>query len=389
MSAERKSDHEVGGIASRARPGIFGRVTRIGMALVALGAMGSLTVQCSASNGGIGGNGNGSGGYGPDASSNGGSIATIDAASPEYSLDAFYANDPPKKNCGDGGGIPPNPGGTPECPDDKNLEGCPCTKLNETAPCWPGYRANRNQGDCHDGQTTCIHSGENNLVWGACIGYTGISKTTFKPLGTSGPAACGCFSTGRWNIANTEPCIITNSSNNSVLGFVSTYISGGSAEAGTLQVQCPSQATQPNYWNNPTPPSQPWSTDTVTADCTGQFKLCFTLKAYSALNGPASSSDCTVMQDCTSAHYNVANKIQAFPDLPGWVTATQAQKACAQQFNTNGGYGELSVDGQSDQCEQVQKVFQQMKYCPLKCSNPANKQDPDCTNCQTSGGGNF
>ena len=54
--------------------------------------------------------------------------------------DAFFADDPPPMVCLPDGtmGPPPEiPGGTPECPDDKNREGCPCTNLGQQAACWP------------------------------------------------------------------------------------------------------------------------------------------------------------------------------------------------------------------------------------------------------------
>ncbi len=56
----------------------------------------------------------------------------------------LYANDPPPAWCGpDAGAPPPQPGGTEECPDDKNREGCRCEPIGTRAPCWPGLRVNR------------------------------------------------------------------------------------------------------------------------------------------------------------------------------------------------------------------------------------------------------
>jgi hypothetical protein len=387
MSAEQNTDREAG--APRTSPGarrsVLKRATRIGVAVVALAAMGSLTVQCSASSGGddsSGGSFSSGGSSNNDASAsggsigNGGSISVIDSGSPEFSRDAFFAEDPPPKNCGDGGGVPPSPGGTPACPADKNLQGCPCTQLGQTAPCWPGYRINRNHGDCKDGTTTCQRLGETDLAWGACQGYTGIDSKTFKPLGTTGKAACGCFSSGYWDITNVSPCFdCTNSGCTAVTGATSSTLTD--PEGGT--VQCPSGSGVP---------SAPWSTDTVSADCTGEFKLCFTIKALSAPNAQQqSATDCVVQQVCTEAHYDTANQTQPFPDLPGWATTSPTEKSCAQQFVTNGGYAEMSVDGQSDECEKVQKIFQTVTYCPLACdgANPP----ASCANCTNGGGGTF
>src|SRR5262245_19509351 len=48
--------------------------------------------------------------------------------------------DPFPKWCGPPAGKtePPPPGGTEDCPDDKNVVGCPCPQVGATAPCWPG-----------------------------------------------------------------------------------------------------------------------------------------------------------------------------------------------------------------------------------------------------------
>jgi hypothetical protein len=82
-----------------------------------------------------------------------------------FDPDAFWADDPPIMSCVSDGGMlppPPIPGGTPECPDDKNRQGCPCTTVGEQRACWPGLRQNRNLGICRDGVTTCMRVGELN-----------------------------------------------------------------------------------------------------------------------------------------------------------------------------------------------------------------------------------
>ena len=46
----------------------------------------------------------------------------------------LYANDPPPKWCGPGDQpVPPQPGGTEQCPDDKNKPGCGCLRAGEKA----------------------------------------------------------------------------------------------------------------------------------------------------------------------------------------------------------------------------------------------------------------
>src|SRR5678815_5593672 len=93
---------------------------------------------------------------------------TIEPGDLGYDPNAFFLTDPPPKTCAlDGTTFQPvtPPGGTPECPDDKNRAGCPCPAEGMKAPCWPGLRANRGLGICTDGVATCEQHGEFNLSW--------------------------------------------------------------------------------------------------------------------------------------------------------------------------------------------------------------------------------
>ncbi len=283
--------------------------------------------------------------------------------------DAFWAQDPPPMYCAlDGGAFPPpmNPGGTPECPDDKNREGCPCPQVGMTASCWPGLRVNRNLGDCKDGTTTCQTMGELGQGWGPCMGYV-----LPDPNGT-GKAACHCFSAGKWAIDNLSPCFYQMVQNGPVVGTTSSYLVNG-------QTTCMDQMgmiVQPNM---------PWSTDTVTADCEGHFKLCYTLKAGDVMN--PSMNDCVVASVCTEADYTQTNMAQPFPPLPAFASTSQAQNDCATKFNTTGGYGEMTVDGETILCDMVQKVFNRVGYCSAACQQNPNMMG--CSMCSSGGGGNF
>src|SRR5262249_23201981 len=148
---------------------------------------------------------------------------------------------------------PPPPGGTEDCPDDKNVQGCPCPTVGATAPCWTGKRANRHLGACKDGTAKCLAQGELGKVWGACEGEV-------LPTGASGPAACTCFSGGDWKIKNIVPCFVT-----SVNGATKDYYATSAACPSTPGGNPPGKGV----------PSTPWSPDTVTIDCEGHFKLCF------------------------------------------------------------------------------------------------------------------
>jgi hypothetical protein len=270
--------------------------------------------------------------------------------------DAFFVNDPPVMYCGiDGGMPPPQPGGTPQCPDDKNLEGCPCPSVGTTASCWPGLRANRHLGICMDGTTTCAQKGEFDPTWGPCMG-----AVLPAPGATEGANACKCFSHGLWAIDNSVPC----------LGTSTAYSSGDPS------------GTNPTCTSPPAPGSS-WSTDTVTADCAGTFTLCYTLKAGNATT--PSPSDCMLAQSCTSGEYTQAGMAQPFPSLPSW---TSSNASCIQQFTNSGGYGEMSVHGTSLTCDMLpDHVFQRVSYCKPSCM--PGSTDPSCANCGNGGSGGF
>lgn len=296
-------------------------------------------------------------------SGSGGSI-TFDVQTKDYSAEDFFNTDPPPMSC-DGGGKPPVVTGTPECPSDKNNPGCPCATAGATAPCWTGPRKFRDHGNCHDGTTTCLPSGETQqLAWGMCNGEV-------LPMGTTGKAACECFSKGLWQIDNLEPCFltVTNSMGSTTTGYSAT--SGNPAS-------CPFDSMTAM----PTLPAT-WSKNTLKVDCSGNFKLCYAIKAGDPKN--PKPTDCSVIQECTSAYYFPANSVANFPDLPAW-TSDPSAAACVQQFLASGGYGEMSVDGQSDECELVNKVFQRVPYCPPSC----NGSDAGiCGTCQNGGSGSF
>ncbi|MFH2004985.1 MAG: hypothetical protein ABI333_00230 [bacterium] len=325
-----------------------------------------------------GGNNNGGGGDGstsnPDASVFYWDSSTgIHDAQPAPNWDAFFAADPPPQYCGPGS---PDaavlPGGTPECPDDKNREGCPCAPHGATAPCWPGLRVDRNRGICQDGVTTCLYFNEFVGQWGPCEGYV-----LPVPGATLGPQACNCFSMGSWEIDNLSPCFVTYNGNQ--IYAVSTFDAGGGA-------QCPTNLPQ-----NPPPNPEPgydWSANRLNVDCAGQFELCYTLRAGDE-NNPDPVNDCVVVSVCVDAWYDTPGVVQDLPNLPGW---TSSNTTCAAQFANSGGYGEMSVVGLSVECEDIDDngsayIFHRIGYCPLSCNT--NPSAPECQNCGNGGSGSF
>lgn len=345
------------------------RTRVLSMAVLLMGGaivLGPTVTACGSSNDSSGGDNAGDGG----GSSGDSSLNFIDDAAPSdasYSASDLWANDPPPAWCGPDGGAaaPAPPGGTPDCPDDKNREGCPCTTTGETAACWPGLRANRGLGVCKDGTTTCVAHGEFDKVWGPCTGYVLPNKTA-----TKGKEACKCFSAGKWDLTNVVPCYLNSNG---------TYFATSAAGSA-----CSANASM-------TAPAVPWSKDTLTVDCAGHFKLCFTIKVGDAKN--PQPSDCVITSVCTEGDYTDVNKPQAFPDLPGWSNTTAS--ACVEKmFNpSTTSYGEMTVQGKSVRCDDISDtngqplVFKRVPYCASDCA--ANSTRADCVSCQASGTGGF
>jgi hypothetical protein len=302
-----------------------------------------------------------------------------------------YANDPPPQWCGPAGQpVPPKPGGTADCPDDKNKPGCACLNPGETAPCWTGLRADRNLGVCKDGVTTCQQTGETTRAWGECVG-----QVLPTPGATKGAAACSCFSAGQWKIANLSPCSFTYCSIDPGAGnpCPAANITNVTAISTTTAGSCPAQPSSP-----PTAaPTEKWSTDTLQVDCAGRFKICYRIRAGNF--AAPSSADCIIGEVCApEADYTTPGVEQAWPDLAGWIGK---DSACAKKWeydtasNVSPGYGEMIVKGQSVLCEAIDDgaggdlVFNRIQYCPKMCRDAANAGAAECVACQQSGQGSF
>ncbi len=288
----------------------------------------------------------------PDVTLDGG---MIDGGGPDAAIEG------PPVECREGGSMgPPDvvPGGTLECPEDKNLAGCPCPTAGTTAPCWPGLRINRSYGICRDGSTTC---GDDNR-WGACGG-----AVLPNPGELFGDGSCRCFSAGRWELDRISTC---------------SYASGAtiwatSTMAGTM---CPPRTPPPPV------PSSPWSENRLTVDCTGSFELCFMIKAgdYDA----PGAEDCTVGGSCVQVWIDTPGTTQELPPLPAWLGE---DTACAENFRDTGGYGEMTVHGLSLACDEIGTavtpyVFNRMKYCAAGCTSGV---DPGCDDCAAGSSGMF
>ena len=318
--------------------------------------------------GGASGGSAGTGGFKWDGSSAASGSGAVGGSGGKYDgsvhkdLDADWDGKWPT-SCGDSGVNPgPPPGGSPDCPDDLNLEFCPCHESGATAGCWTGERKNRNRGICHDGTTTCQKSGEYGLTWGPCLG-----ALLPDPGTTTGPGACKCFSAGIWWIENLSPCFWGDPWG--ALGASSTVGSGAAAD-------CDNSAKPPQV------PSQPWSKNTLKVDCGGYFQLCYELKGGDIHN--PQPTDCVLARVCVEGNYTTPGQAQPMPDLPAWSTV---DTACSQQFPI-AGYGEMSVVGMSVECDEVlTHVFHRVGYCPLTCKQAPD--GPECKNCGNGQSGAF
>jgi hypothetical protein len=205
---------------------------------------------------------------------------------------------------------------------------------------------------------------------GADGGAAGASGRDASDATTEG-AACACFEHGRWAIDNLSPCFLfMDAAQSMVAAAVSTV------ENGTLTM-CPTDPTMA--------PSQPWSTDKLTIDCAGHYRLCYTLKAGDAKN--PLPTDCMVAQSCAEGDDTSPSAAQAWPPLPSWIT-TPTQLACAQSFYDHGGYGEMTATGTPSGCsEPITTTFGRVSYCPQACNGLA--PPASCATCQAGGGGAF
>lgn len=348
------------------------------MACLAALLAGSLGCSDSGGSGPDAGDGSGARGGGDGEGATGGGF---DNARPDAGAvmdagfvndDHFFINDDPPPFCGPDGGMEPgvDPGGSAECPADKNRQGCECDTPGEVAPCWPGRRDNRNHGQCSDGVTTCYDTEEFGTRWGPCEGYTLPDGDALR-----GPAACRCFSSGSWKLDNLAPCVLRDGAN--------TYLHSSAIPLeGATGVTCPPISASLQA------PAEPWSHSALTMDCGGQFRLCYTIRGGHVKD--ASADDCVVSQQCQELWYETAGERMVLPDIAGWISS---DTACAGVFAQDGGYGEMSIQGLSRECDEVDDgagepfIFYRAGYCSADCQ--ANPDADGCRDCGTSAAGDF
>ena len=234
--------------------------------------------------------------------------------------------------------------------------------------------------------TGCGSSGQNGGTGGNGNGGSGgvDARAGSGGSGTDGGGqTCGtCVVHGRWLVDNLSPCFVTmapapdggagtdgGAGPGVIAGAISTQVSGG-------VVQCPADLTSK--------PTQPWSTDTLTTDCPGHYRLCVVLKAGNP-KAPA-ADDCTVVESCADDDYAVANQAQMWAKLPGWI-AQGAGIACAQKMHDHGGYALLTASGTATGCGTIQKTLSTITYCPFSCM--AMPTSAECVGCMSGGRSDF
>lgn len=280
---------------------------------------------------------------GPGGGGDGGGTG-FDAGGPRPGVDSGSTDAGPTMLCGPDASIDAGPVTAPGDCTSGPAPGCECGTVGETQPCLAGR------------MITCNAFGEFGGKWGPCLG--------------------DCFSTGTWAIDNLSPCFITYGGGQT--WAVSTVIRSGSAA-------CPDPGTMPP----PTRPAEDWSTNRLTVDCEGQFRLCYTLRAGNA--DTPSDSDCVVAEVCTEGWYAERNVTQELSPLESWVGS---DPTCAGQFASSGGYGEMSVVGTTIDCEVIdddlggRHVFNRVRYCPLCCSD-GSCSGAECDRCMMGGSGSF
>ncbi len=201
----------------------------------------------------------------------------------------------------------------------------------------------------------------------ACSGAQHAPPDSGSDGGADG-GACTCFTRGKWFVDNLSPCFASDS-NGVLLAVLSTQTSGGLAV-------CPADLS--------VKPTAPWSTDTLTTNCAGHFRLCLAIKAGDP-KGPK-ASDCVVAQPCAEGDFSTPNVKQTWTPLEGWI-ASDAGVACAKDLRDNGGYGEMSVSGAANGCASFSKVLGHYTYCPSACAQGLDAGN--CMGCVAGGTGNF
>jgi hypothetical protein len=202
---------------------------------------------------------------------------------------------------------------------------------------------------------------------------------------TDADAACTCFETGQWSIANLSPCIATYTPGG---GGQTEYAATSTIDKGAGTYGCP------NFAGPATKPTTDWSSSTFKVDCAGTFTLRYRIRVGD-FAAPNAMTDCVLGEvSLPATAYTTPNVAAAWPNLPAWINEDDV---CVKKWsdrsalgNVSPGYGEMIVVGDMG-CgvadAGAEFVFNRIKYCPTECN--ANPGTAACMACAQSGLGVF
>lgn len=211
-----------------------------------------------------------------------------------------------------------------------------------------------------------IEGGSPNALDAAASSDAHVAGDSAQDAGDAGALNdCTCVTAGSWHLANVSPCVLRG---DKPWMFSASLTDGGLLDCGTSVIEPPS------------PPSSEWTTSAIELSCTGDFEVCWVIRAGSYLD--PKPTDCVIARVCTSFSYPTASLRMTLPELPGWVSD---EHACIEAF-AEGGYGQATLQGSSDSCGRIETtagnpvVFDITNYCKVSCQ--MTPEAPECSNCQ-------
>lgn len=127
---------------------------------------------------------------------------------------------------------------------------------------------------------------------------------------------------------------------------------------------------------NPQPvPAMPWSGLKVSSMCAGTGQFCVTVWA----GAPGGAEDCQLARVCSPVDYLGGQQIVDLAALSPWVAESSA---CAQRYESEGGYLEFEVDSEQLGCDRGDGSKKLVPLCPVRC-----QADPSGEGCSTCGNG--
>jgi hypothetical protein len=119
-------------------------------------------------------------------------------------------------------------------------------------------------------------------------------------------------------------------------------------------------------------PAAPWTKLHISSPCTGNGKMCFSLR-----HGTAESpkdSDCVLAERCVDFDYQATDgSTVELPMMPGWTVTDQT---CAFLYEREGGYIEFHAEDAEVGCASGLEGSLRTQTCPVHCA-----EQPDAAGC--------